>query len=37
MSFKPKQNLVKLFPETLFEVMYVYEFQRKANSDEDIS
>ena len=36
MSFKPKRNLMKLFVESRFEVMYVYEFQRKANSYQDI-
>ena len=36
MTFKPKRNLVKLFVESLIEVMYVYEFERIANSDEDI-
>ena len=37
MSFKPKRILMKIFVESLFEVMYVYEFQTKANSYEDIS
>ena len=27
---------MKTLVESQFEVMYVYEFQRKANSDEDI-
>ena len=34
-SFKPKGKLVKLFVESLFEVIYVYEFQRTANSYEE--
>ena len=37
MSFKPKRILMKIFVESLFEVMYVYQFQTKANSYEDIS
>ena len=36
-SFKPQQILMKIFLDSLFEVMYVYEFQTKANSYEDIS
>ena len=36
MSFKQKRNLMKLFVESLFEVMCVYEFQRQAISYEDI-
>ena len=36
MSFKQKRILMKTFVESQFEVIYVYEFQKKANSDEDI-
>ena len=36
MSFKQKGILLQTFVESQFEVMYVYEFQRKPNSDEDI-
>ena len=36
MSFKPKWILLKTFFESQFEVIYVYEFQTKANSYEDI-
>ena len=36
MSFKPKWILLKTFVEPQSEVIYVYEFQTKANSDEDI-
>ena len=36
MSFKPKRILMKTFVEDQFEVMYVYEFQTKANSHEGI-
>ena len=36
MSFKQKQILMKIFVEPQFEVFYVYEFQTKANSHEDI-
>ena len=36
MSFKPKRILMKTFVESQFEVIYVYEFQTKANSYEDI-
>ena len=36
MSFKPKRLLMKTFVESQFEVIYVYEFQTKANSDGDI-
>ena len=34
--FKQRQILMKRAVESQFEVMYVYEFQTKANSDEDI-
>ena len=37
MSFKGKQILVNKFVESQFEVMYVYGFQKKLNSYEDIS
>ena len=37
MNFKPKRFLMKIFAESLFEGMYFYEFQTKANSYEDIS
>ena len=36
MSFKPKWILLKTFFESQFQVIYVYEFQTKANSYEDI-
>ena len=36
MSFKQKRILMKTFVESQFEVIYVYEFQKKANPDEDI-
>ena len=36
MSFKPKRLLMKTFVESQFEVIYVYEFQTKANSYEDV-
>ena len=32
MRFKPKKILIKTFVETQFEVIYVFEFQTKANS-----
>ena len=35
-SFKPKRILMNTFVESQFEVIYVYEFQTKANSYEDI-
>ena len=37
MSFQQKRTLMNKFVEAQFEVMYVYEFQTKANSYEDIS
>ena len=36
MSFKQKRILMEAFVESQFEVIYVYEFQTKANSYEDI-
>ena len=36
MSFTPKRILMKTFVDSQFENIYVYEFQTKANSDEDI-
>ena len=36
MSFKQKRILMKTFVELQFEVMYIYEFQTKANSNEDL-
>ena len=36
MSFKPKRILMKTFVESQFEVIYVSEFQKTANSYEDI-
>ena len=36
MSFKQKPILMKTFVEPQFEVIYVYDFQTKANSYEDI-
>ena len=36
-SFKQKPILMKTFVEPQFEVIYVYDFQIKANSYEDIS
>ena len=36
MRFKPKLILMNTFAEAQFEVIYVYEFQTKANSYEDI-
>ena len=36
MSFKPKWILLKTFFESQFQVIYVYEFQTKANFYEDI-
>ena len=36
MSFKQKRFVIETFVESQFEVFYVYEFQTKANSDEDI-
>ena len=36
MSFKPKRIRMKTFLESQFEVIYVYEFQTKVNSYEDI-
>ena len=35
-SYKPKRILMNTFVESQFGVIYVYEFQTKANSDEDI-
>ena len=35
-SFKPEQILTKTFVESQFQVIYVYDFQTKANSYEDI-
>ena len=35
-SFKQRRILMKTFVESQFEVMYVYEFQTKPNSWEDI-
>ena len=35
MSFKEKRILMSKFVESQFEVMYVYEFPRKANYFED--
>ena len=35
-SFKKKRILMKKFVESQFEVMYVYDFRTKANSNEDI-
>ena len=37
MSFKQKRILMKTFVESQFEVRYLYEFQTKANSYQDIS
>ena len=37
MSFQQKRVLLNKLIESQFEVMYIYEFQRKANSHEDIS
>ena len=37
MSFKEKRILMNKFVESEFEVTYLYEFPRKANSSEDIS
>ena len=34
MSFKPKPSLLKTFVESQFQVISVYEFQTRANSDE---
>ena len=36
MSFTQKRILTRTFVEPHFEVMQVYEFQRKGNSYEDI-
>ena len=36
MSFKQNGTPMKTFVESQFEVIYVYEFQKKANPDEDI-
>ena len=36
MSFKQKRIPMKTLAESQFEVIYVYKFQKKANSDEDI-
>ena len=36
MSFKQKRFVMKAFVASQFEVFYVYEFQTKANSHEDI-
>ena len=36
MSFKPKWILMKIFFESQFQVMWVYEFHTKGNSSEDI-
>ena len=36
MSFKQKRILMKKFLECQFKVTEVYEFQTKANFDEDI-
>ena len=36
LCFNQNLILMKTFVESQFEVMYVYEFQTKANSDEDI-
>ena len=36
MSFKQKRILMKIFVESQFEVMEIFEFQTKANSYEDI-
>ena len=36
LSFKPKRILMKTFFESQFVVMYVSEFLKKANSDENI-
>ena len=36
MNLKPKQILIKTFIESQLEIMYVYEFQTKVNSYEDI-
>ena len=36
MSFKQKQILMKIFVKPQFEFFYVYEFQTKVNSHEDI-
>ena len=36
MRFQQKRILMNKYVESLFEVMYVYELQRKANSYEDI-
>ena len=36
MSFEQKRILMRAFVESQFEVIYVYEFQTKENSDEDI-
>ena len=35
-SFKKKRILMKKFVESQFEVIYVYDFRTKANSNEDI-
>ena len=37
MSFKSEQILTKMFVESQFQVFQVYDFQTKANSDQDIS
>ena len=37
MSFKQRRIVMKTFVDSQFEVFYVYEFQTKANSHEDIS
>ena len=36
MTFKQKRTLMKAFVKSQFEVMEVYEFQTKANSDENL-
>ena len=36
LNFKQKRNLIKTFVDSRFRVMWVYEFQTKANSYEDI-
>ena len=36
MTFKQKRNHMKTFVESQFEIVYVGDFQTKANSDEDI-
>ena len=36
LNFKQKRNLIKTFVDSRFRVMWVYEFQTKGNSYEDI-